>query len=244
VSDEGTRDEEALQLAQVLELTEHIRSVVIPNLNSRRDLAARHYSAAALARCTRLLLAMVDLRATGFPDVVGVLLRPFLECWYLGMYFVLEPEEAHRETRAAHAHQLSKLDPEHWGDTEQILSQITEPPRALNWRNVSDRVGTLFEQRGYRSVKETTDSLYKTLYQGESAMSVHAGAATLIGHFDEVSEASFGVREIRLEPDDGLVRILTAAPLLETLARAVCGLFGISISEIDRLGPLFAGPSS
>jgi len=69
-------------------------------------------------------------------------------------------------------------------------------------------------------------------------MSVHGGAAVLIGHFDEVTPTRFATREIRLEPDDGALRIRMGAPLVETLARAVCVQFGVSHREIDRLGAL------
>lgn len=230
-------------LRHVVGLIDHIRLGVLPHLNSRRDLPARHYAAASLARCSRLLSAMIELRAAGFPDVVGILLRSILECWYLGMYFVLAPDEAYENTHAAHAFQLAKLDPSHWGDTERILSQMPVKPRHMNWKAISDRIAELLTERGYVAMKETTDPLYKTLYQGESAMSVHGGAALLMGHFEDALPTRFGTREIRLEPDDGLIRIRMAAPLVETLARAVCVEFGVSHREIDRLGALIGAPA-
>lgn len=227
-------------LRYIVALIDHVRLGILPHLNSRRDLPARHYAAASLARSNRLLSAMIKLRAAGFPDAVGLLLRSLLECWYLGMYFVLAPAEAYEKTHAAYAYQLAGLDSAYWGDTQRILDQMSVDPRRMNWRTVSDRVAALLTDRGYAAMKEMADSLYKTLYQGESAMSVHGGAALLmgLGHFDDVLPTIFGTREVRLEPDDGAIRIHVAAPLVETLARAVCVEFGVGHGEIDRLGPL------
>ena len=227
-------------LRYIVALIDHVRLGVLPHLNSRRDLPARHYAAASLARCNRLLLAMIELRTAGFPDVVGILLRSILEFWYLGMYFVLAPYEAYENTHAAHAFQLTRLDPALWGDTERILNQMPVKPRQMKWKTISDRIADLLTERGYVAMKEMTDPLYKTLYQGESAMSVHGGAALLMGHFDDVVPARFGTHEIRLEPDDGAIRIHMSAPLVETLARAVCVEFGVSHWEIDRLAVLIA----
>jgi hypothetical protein len=182
---------------------------------------------------------MIELRSAFFPDVVGLILRSFLECWYLGMYFVLAPEDAYEATHAAHADQLAHLDPTVWTGADEIAAQMANSQRRMNWRDVSARVGDLLDSRGYSGVREATDALYKTLYQGESAMSVHAGAGTLTGHFVEASHERFDLSEIPTEPDDGALRIQVAAPLLETLARAVCGTFGIGYGEIDRLAKLF-----
>jgi len=106
---------------------------------------------------------MIELRTAGFPDAIGLLLRSLLECWYLGMYFVLAPDEAYEKTHTAHAHQLTRLDPAHWGDIQRILDQMPVDPRQMNWKTVSDRVATLFSERGYTAMKEMTDSLYATL---------------------------------------------------------------------------------
>ena len=187
---------------------------------------------------------MIVLRSTGYPDLVGLILRPLLECWYIGMYFLLSPGEAMERTHAAHVLQLTKLDPSRWGDIQSIIDQMVMGPQSLSWEGDSDRVGDLLYELGHEGARSTADALYDVIYRGESFMSVHGGIGSLVGHFDMPADGatpgSIGILEVRREPDDGGIRIRMAAPLLETLARGVAGEFGLQQTEIDRLGKLLA----
>jgi hypothetical protein len=226
------------RLDAVTALIEHVRTKMIPSLFSRPDRAPRHYAAAALARCNRLLAAMVVLRDSGFPDAMGGLLRSLLECWYLGMYFYLAPDEAFERTHAAHVHQLTKLDESRWGDTERVRRETQVEPQAMSWEQVSQRVGRLLDEQGNVGARQTAEGLYEVIYRGESMMSVHGGVGSLIGHIGGAGGPSMSVLEARLELDDGGLRIRMGAPLVETLARSVAFEFGLDRSEIDRLGAL------
>ncbi len=233
------------RLEAVNALVDHVRTKMLPRLASRPDLAPRQYAAAALARCNRLLSSMLLLRTNGYPDLIGLILRPLLECWYIGMYFLLSPAEAMDRTHAAHSLQLTKLDPDAWGNVQQIIDQMVMGPQSLSWEAVSGRVGDLLTELGHDGARATADKLYEVLYRGESMMSVHGGVGSLIGHFDMPdggsTPASIGILEIRREPDDGDFRIRMAAALLETLARGVAGEFGLQRTEIDRLGAIVNG---
>lgn len=231
------------QLDAAAALIEHVRLKMIPVLCSKPERAPRQYAAAALARCNRLLAAMFLLRDGDFPDIIGVLFRSLLECWYLGMYFLLAPEEASEKANAAHVHQLGKLDETKWGDIGAVIEQMEiEEPKALAWDQVAIRVGKLLDESGDIGARTTAEGLYEVIYRGESMMSVHGGLGTLNGHIETGAE-SLSLRETRLEPDDGGLRIRLGAPLLEALARAVAGEFGLSRTEIDRLGALLADES-
>jgi hypothetical protein len=60
----------------ISEIVEHVRLRMIPYLTSRPDLAPRHYAAACLARCNRLLSSMIALRTPGTGRRPGGAARP------------------------------------------------------------------------------------------------------------------------------------------------------------------------
>jgi hypothetical protein len=226
-------------------LIDYIRSQMLPRLSSRRDLASRHYSGAALIRMVRLVTAMIVLRSEGFPDVIGLPLRTVLECWWLGMYFALAPEEAYMAAHGDHGFQLGRLDPTRWGDTKAVLSQLRVPPKQeLNWKRIAKRVGELYVAHGTTTGPESSMALYETVYRGESMMSVHGGLMNIEGHFDDAHATRFDLREIRPEPDDGEIRIALAAGLVETLARAVAAQFGLSYAQLGQLGDAIGAAGS
>jgi hypothetical protein len=226
------------RLEPVIEMASHIRTELIPHLQSPQDRAAQHYAAAALARCNRLLLSMLDLRKAGFPDVLGVMLRCLVECWYLGMLAILAPDETHDMIRAAHKWQLERLDDSTWEGVGSVTAQIDQAAQKMNWKVVSNRVGSLLAELGQPEGQATATSTYETIYRGESLLSVHAGAASLMGHFQEIDAATFSTREIRHEPDDGFSRILAAAPFVGSLASCVASEYGLGNSEVDRISDL------
>jgi hypothetical protein len=240
---EESADEDA-RIEAVSTMVDHVRIKILPRLVSRPELAPRHYAAAALARCNRLLAGMLLLRTAGYPDLVGIFLRSLLEAWYTGLYFLLAPDEAMRRSSAAHVLQLTKLDPTRWGDQQTIIDQMFMGPQALPWEAVSRRVGELLAERGHAEAKSTAEAMYEVLYRGESMMSVHGGVGSLIGHFDmPVSTSpppSIGILEVRREPDEATAaRIRWAASLECYLARAVAEEFGLRYEELERLGALF-----
>ena len=231
------------RLEAVNSLVDHVRTRMFPYLASRPELAPRQYAAAALARWNRMLSAMLLLRASGYPDLIGIVLRSLLETWYVGMYFLLSPAEAMDRISAAHVLQLTKLDPTRWGDQQAIIDQMMVGPQSLNWESVSQRVGALLIELGHDTARATADALYDGLYRGESMMSVHAGLGSLVGHLDMPSTDSLpdsiGILEVRRELDDaGDVRIRMAGALQETLPRGIAFEFDLQRTEIDRLGSL------
>ena len=131
-----------------------------------------------------MLSAMLLLRASRYPDLIGIVLRSLLETWYVGMYFLLSPAEAMDRISAAHVLQLTKLDPTRWGDQQAIIDQMVVGPQSLSWETVSQRVGALLIELGHDKARATADALYESLYRGESMMSVHAGLGSLVGHLD------------------------------------------------------------
>jgi hypothetical protein len=115
---------------------------MLPYLNSRPELLPRQYAAACLAKYTRLLDAMMQLRDAGFPDVIGLGLRSLLECWYLGMLLLFSPSEAMTTIGSGHVHQFKQLDAS-WGDVSLAWDDIDvgTKPKCINWSDLSKRVG-------------------------------------------------------------------------------------------------------
>jgi hypothetical protein len=222
----------------VAELLAEMRWMV-PRLTSRADLLPRQYGACCLARCSRLLSAMVELRRLGYSDVVGLPLRSLLECWYLGMYTLFAPGEAIELLRGAHLYQLGHLD-DSWEGLAKSVEEwkaIGPPvnPKSINWADLRDCVGALLVEHGEEGARNTSERLYEVLYRSESAMSVHAGIGTLIGHMDPGETGVLGLLEVRKEPEDGEVRIRSAASLVGTLAHFVARTFGFGTARIEKV---------
>ena len=66
-------------------------------------------------------------------------------------------------------------------------------------------------------------------------MSVHAGIGTLIGHMDPGETGVLGLLEVRKEPEDGEVRIRSAASLVGALAHFVARTFGFGTARIEKV---------
>src|SRR6202022_2281394 len=58
------------------------------------DPSARQVAAAYLARCCRLLKAMLALREDGLLDVVSLPLRPLFEGWVVALWLLYEQDAA------------------------------------------------------------------------------------------------------------------------------------------------------
>jgi hypothetical protein len=221
-------------------MVEYIRAVMLPRLTSRPDLVPRQYAAAALARCNRLLRAMILLRDAGYPDVVGLPVRSLLEGWYLGMYLLLAPDEALSAINASHLYQLEHLD-ESWGEMTTGWDDLPVTSKLLKWKELSDRLNQLLEQSG--NTTATAERLYEVLYRIESLMSIHGGLGTFSGHVVGGDGVTLSIREVRQEVEDGEMRIRAAASLVGTLARGVADSFGLSTVELSRLEAIFSAPS-
>jgi hypothetical protein len=230
-------EDERSRFGTVAMLVAHVTGM-LPYLNSTPALVPRQNAAACLARCNRLLAAMIQLQASGYPDVVGLGARPLLECWYLGMFLLVSPDEAMSVIGAAHKHQLRNLD-ESWGDVASSWDHIEVGMKStsINWNNLSKRVGELLRESGETGADNTSKRLYEVLFRSESALSVHGGLGVFIGHVTGAGSPSLGIEEIREEPEeDGSMRIRLAAALVESLARAIARKFGLSTYQIDQLG--------
>ena len=220
-------------LAVIDSLIGHVRNRIIPYLTSRSDLVPRHYAAACLARCNRLLAATVDLYRTGYPDVIGLPLRSLLECWILGMYYLLAPDEAMTVITAGHVYQLAQFD-DTWGDPARAWHE--ELPdiagKRINWRSVFDRVGELAQQQKIAGF--TAERLYAVLYRIDSHTDVHGGIGAFGGHVDGGGTPVLSIREIRRDPDAGILRIRIGGWLLLRLAKMVAAEFGLSTADLGR----------
>jgi hypothetical protein len=239
---EGDRDgnltEADYRVAVISELVEHVRLRMIPYLTSRPDLAPRHYAAACLARCNRLLSSMIALRSAGYPDVIGLPLRSLLECWYLGIYSLVAPDEAFRVINAGHAHQLGRFD-ETWPAPSTEWEEISPNPKPIIWKTLSTRVEQLAHDHLHARV--SVDRLYEVLYRIESLTSVHGGLGVITGHVEGAGTATLSILELRREPSASELRIRMGASLLEILAQAVAIEFGLSTIEIERLSAIRSG---
>jgi hypothetical protein len=165
-----------VQLEAVRALAEHVQGRMLPYLSSRPDLLPRQYAACALARCNRLLFSMFDMRQNGYTDVMGIATRSYLECWLIGIYLAMAPEEALDRLNEAHVHQLKRMD-ESWGDLSDVIErmQVGDKTSSLVWKDVAARVDQLYSV-SWPGVDVAT-RLYEVLYRAESMMSVHGVSA-------------------------------------------------------------------
>lgn len=223
-------------------LVVHVQKRMLPYLVSRIELAPRGYAAAALARCAQLLGGTQHLYDNAFGDLGGCLLRPLVECWYLGLYFLLAPDEAYKAVLGAHAFQLGKLD-ETWGHSGDFVTEHADVAKGLNWFALAARVGKLAEAAGEAGGLNSFTRTYEVLYRGESLMSVHGGLGTLQRYLDIDASTTSSARKTGREPDGGAQRIITGAALVGVLATYVAREFGLGTTELDSLRSEIARPS-
>ena len=123
------------------------------------------------------MLSMFEMRERGYPDLIGILARSYLECWWIGVYLVLAPEEALDLLNAAHVHQLRKMDGT-WGDLSYVINrmEVTGKTTQMNWKDLADRVDELYTASSPETV-EVASRPYDILYRG-----IHDECAWRTGH--------------------------------------------------------------
>ncbi len=217
-----------------MELVAHINNVVIPNLSAPSGAKDRLFAGASLARSSRLLGAILTLFDTGFVDAVGALLRQILECWFVGEYLLLAPEEAMQKLVEANKYQMEKMGNAGWEDLGEFAAAFDVDSRQINWATLAGRIGELFEEWGHEGAANRGKDLYDMIYRSQSLLSVHAGVGSFAGHV-EVHEKFSSISEVRTEPGLPMMPVLMAASLVCWLGVRVSEEFGIGTARLESL---------
>jgi hypothetical protein len=230
----------------ISDLVEHVRLQVVPLLSSHKDMEARQYMGATLARCDRLTSTCLDLWRLDDGEAIGILLRQALELWLWGRFFGLAPEEAVLALQQAEAHQLALFDATwSWFGDMKPVSEVKRQRMPIE--QLSKRVEVLLGDSSEELLVAHPNRLYEILYRAESTVSVHAGKAVLVQHLAQVTPDMVQVIHAAVLPDESL-RVGLLGLLLADLAFATSKVFGITtdpiVAIVNELGNhLDIGPS-
>ncbi len=216
-----------------IELNRYISSQLIPHLTSRNGLAPRIYAFAALARCNRLLSGMIELHQAGFQDISRMNLRPIVECWFLGTYLLLEPDEAYETLLALHKKQLGQMADNGWSNLTEVIEAIETESGTPNWKAIAARLEVLFAESSEAGLV-TPMAVYNSIYRGESLLDIHGGIGVLQGHVDERDNATFTI-ERRTGPAYDTSHTKPAAALIGLFAIMVTSRIAFGQDELLRL---------
>jgi hypothetical protein len=139
-------------------------------LTSGPGFASRQYAAAALARGRALWDALVAVEDAGQEVVAGLLTRAIWECWVVGMFLVLEQDQAFI-TIVGDTDRAARLMNERWPDKHRPpnLGVTGWPEKKVNYEDLARRVT--------KRLAETPGAVqtmsYDGLYRSWSMMSAH-----------------------------------------------------------------------
>ncbi|HEY5265638.1 MAG TPA: DUF5677 domain-containing protein [Acidimicrobiales bacterium] len=223
-------------LAASKELNRYITTKFIRHLTSRNNLAPRIYAFAAFARCNRLLTGMIAMHEAGYDDLAGINLRPVVECWFIGTYLLLAPDEANGLLLLLHKEQLERMAKGGWENFEWAIEEIEKfeiDGKVHDWKWIAQRVDELLKESG-EDQYVTSELVYNTLYRGGSHSELHAGLGTLQGHVEVQGETTFTV-EIRRGEAYEMDRTKPAASLVGLFALMIAERIAFSDPELLRL---------
>ena len=221
------------------ELNRYITTKFIPHLTSQNNIAPRIYAFAALARCNRLLTGMIVLHEAGYDDIAGMNMRPIVECWFLGTYLLLAPDEANSLLVLLQKEQLGRMSKGGWENlawTIEEMERFEIDGKGHDWRWIAQRVDQLLVESG-ESIYVTSELVYNSLYRGGSHFDLHAGIGTLQGHVDVRGEATFTI-EVRRGEAYEMDRTKPAASLIGLLALMIAARIAFNDPELQRLHKL------
>lgn len=202
----------------------------------------RQCAAAYLARARRLLIGMDVLYEAEMPDVLGGVLRIFLEAWITGMWVLMAGDEVLVTLDAHNINQsrgffkaLADLDL----DLDLDLESLDPVDGASALPKFQDRFKLVEAQlvaEGDATSGELENWVHRVVYAAESGEGIHAGLISVIGHLIQDHER-WGIRADRFESGDGAGKLLWATTLLVMLARRVFQAFGIGTDVLDEMAP-------
>lgn len=224
-------------VARLLELLESQHPKLTSTPNAPRQLAA-----GGLMRAEALLRGLVAALDDGRDDLAGLFIRCIWECWCVGMYLLLDGENAYEHMQGHFRYRLRQYHDELPSsvDVEPIPDGMwTDWPderRDFIVEQIADSVEARLRDSTRVPVSYSGLSSYDVLHRLESAFSVHAGFAL----FD---------RYIKLS-DDGQREEVVASPTIQAvkdrgesvgasytavLAWHVYDTFGIGTADLEAL---------
>jgi hypothetical protein len=223
-------------LAASIELNRYISTKFMRHLTSQNNLAPRIYAFAAFARCNRLLSGMIALHEAGYDDLAGINVRPIVECWFLGTYLLLAPDDANGLLLLLQKEQLERMSKGGWENFEWAIEEIEKfeiHGKVHDWKWIAQRVDELLVESG-ESELVTSEFVYNSLYRGGSHSDLHAGLGTLQGHVEVQGETTFTI-EIRRGEAYEMDRTKPAASLVGLFALMIASRIAFSDPELSRL---------
>jgi hypothetical protein len=215
----------------------------IPSLSSNLMLVQRQLAAAALARCNRLELAILDLTDHGYPDATGALLRPLAEVGVTGLYLLYGGHDAWTKVAANHIHWLRQFpDDEDFQEMHKAIPDWDGPARPINWTATMKEVGELLEEQvpGGRAAAQ---AIRLILYKGTSLVDVHGGFQPIAGHLVD-ADSRWDLASTRRDDGDPYTNALMGAVVLGAVASHVLEAFGFGTRDVDALMERLGTPDS
>ena len=149
---------------------------------SRTQSQVRQLGAAYLARTRRLVMGMDVLYENGMPDLVGGLMRICLDAWVTGMWVLVVGDDAIDRLNAEHVAQ-SNVYIEKTGIVPDPLPTVGGP-QTPPLTDMAKAVEESLRLEGDANAGEVVAS-HRVVYGGESAVGIHAGLASVLGHLKE-----------------------------------------------------------
>lgn len=221
--------------AVVADLSAFINRRLLPCMSSQNRAAPRIYLLASLARACRLLCGTVFLAAESpFEDLAASFSRQIVECWLLGVFLFLAPDEALGVLNAKHVGELKRLSKHGWDGLEEAIEWMESIPGAnLDWRSVATRVNALLQNSPYNAVGDSI-RVYDVLYRSESLVNSHSGLSSLQLHIDAGQDATYTLEKART-PHSAWTSIKPVAVLTALLAVMVCDAIGFDATEAVKI---------
>jgi hypothetical protein len=179
---------------------------------------------------------MIVLHEAGYDDIAGMNMRPIVECWFLGTYLLLAPNEAYSVLVLLHKAQLERMSKGGWKNLAEVIEEIEKfeiDGKVHDWWWIARRVDELLVESG-ENVYVTSEFVYNALYRSGSHLDLHAGLGTLQGHVGVRGEATFTV-EVRRGEAYGMDRSKPASGLIGLLALMIASRISFSDPELSRL---------
>jgi hypothetical protein len=199
-----------------------------PNFTSKHELLPRQLAAAALARGVALLDGLVTLGEDRVSEIGGLLARAIWECWIIGLYLILAPDDALMLLTGAHRRDVRTL-VENWPKDGPGLSlaALDVDEQRINFEVTAKTVSDLLIQRGGPTL---VGHSYAILYRTHSTATAHATYMSLMRHIDSGDWLS--IRPAARTFGDGPESLSFGIMAVSVLAFYVYREFGLRLDAI------------
>jgi len=205
---------------------------------SASESQVRQWAAAYLARMRRLVIGIDILYEAQAPDLIGALLRMSVETWITGIWLISSGEDALKRLQTEHAIRWNAFVKK--GNLPFELLPEVGGPQTPPLADMAKAVAAHLSEES-RGVTEEVMWTYNLIQDGQSMGSIHAGLASVMGHYEQRDDRCVILND-RTEANDGFGDEVWIAHLLALFAQSIFLCFDLTseIAEIDRwVEPLY-----